>query len=71
MKGAKIKFVRKYENWRENFYDVIYQSGRAYTFTETELPKTVVEFVTTATKRYEQYDYTSTRKNKYEMIYEA
>lgn len=67
----KIKFVRKYENYRENFYDVIYRSGRVYTYSEPDLPKTIINFVTNATKRTEQYDRTSTRANKWEMIYEA
>lgn len=68
MKNAKIKFVRKYEAYRENWYDVIYYSGRIYTFLETGLPKTVEEFVTTAAKRTEQYD---TLFKRSEMIYEA
>lgn len=71
MKNAAIKFVRKYENYRENWYDVIYHSGRAYTYCECDLPKTVAAFVATATRRKEQYDRTAPRQNKYEMIYEA
>ena len=67
----KIKFVRKYEWFRENYYDVIYTCGRARSFREIELPKTVERFVTTATKRTEQYDRTAPRENKWEMIYEA
>lgn len=68
MKSAKIKFVRKYEAYRENWYDVIYHSGRCQTFLETDIPKTVETFVTTATKRREQYDKLFKRN---EMIYEA
>lgn len=67
----KIKFARKYEAYRENWYDVIYHSGRAYTFRETDLPKTVLNFINAASKRKEQYDRTAPRENKYEMIYEA
>ena len=66
-----IKFVRKYEAYNHTWYDVIYSTGRAFTFIEADLPKTVVNFIRTATKRTEQYDRTSPRKNKYETIYEA
>ena len=68
MKNVKIKFIRKYEAYRENWYDVIYYSGKIYTFLETELPKTAREFIETATKRTEQYDKLFKRS---EMIYEA
>lgn len=67
----KIKFVRKYERYRENHYEVIYRCGKVRCFTEPDLPKTIVDFVTNATKRKEQYDYTALRENKWEMIYEA
>ena len=53
---GKIKLVRKYENYRENWYDVIYASGRVMTCTEPYLPKTVERFIETSTIRKEQHD---------------
>ena len=38
---AKIKFVRNYLRGKTGMYDVVYESGRAYTFTGKTLPKTV------------------------------
>jgi hypothetical protein len=70
MKSGKIKFVREYENYGKK-YDVIYHSRRCVTYSANELPETVKRFVTTATRVTKQYDYTSTRKNKNEIIYEA
>lgn len=64
-----IKFVRMYKMYRENWFEVIYTSGRIHTYVgEPNLPKTVSTFVTTATKRTEQYDRVF---NRPEMIYEA
>ena len=70
MKNGKIKFVREYESY-EKKYDVIYHSRRCVTYSENELPETVKNFITSATRVKKQYDYTSTRKNKNEIIYEA
>ena len=69
MKNGKIKFVRMYKMYRENWYEVIYNSGRIHTYAgEENLPCTAREYVTTASKRTEQYDKVF---NRTEMIYEA
>ena len=69
MKNAKIKFVRMYKMYRENWYDVIYHSGRIHTYAgEESLPKTALEYVRTASSRVEQYDKVFKRT---EMIYTA
>lgn len=70
MKNGKIKFVREYENNGKQF-DIIYNSRARLFVDETDLPKSVVAFIKTAKKITKQYDYTSTRKNKNEIIYEA
>ena len=71
MESGKIKFVREYEN-NGKMYDVIYHSRRGFLFiSESDLPETVKKFIKSATRVTKQYDYTSTRKNKNEIIYEA
>lgn len=62
----KIKFVRMYKMYRENWYDVIYHSGRVCTYTEPELPATVEKFVGSSEIRKQQHDRTF---NRDEMIY--
>lgn len=69
MKNGKIKFVREYESY-EKKYDVIYHSSRCITYSENKLPQSVKTFISKA-KATKQYDYTSTRKNKNEIIYET
>lgn len=55
--------------YRENWYDVIYHSGRIHTYAgEESLPKTALEYVRTASSRVEQYDKVF---NRTEMIYTA
>lgn len=72
MKSGKIKFVREYKNNQDvKEFDIIYHSRAVLFVPENELPKTVVAFIKTAKKVTKQYDYTSTRKNKNEIIYEA
>ena len=63
---SKIKFVRKYEMYRENWYDVVYHSGRVCTYTEPEIPATVERFIESSEIREEQYDKTFHRA---EMLY--
>lgn len=63
---SKIKFVRMYKMYRENWYDVIYHSGRVCTYTEPYLPATVEKFVNSSDIREEQYDKVF---NRVEMIY--
>ena len=53
---GKIKFVRMYKMYRENWYDVMYHSGRICTYLEGELPSTASKFVETSTIRRQQYD---------------
>lgn len=69
MKSEKIKFVREYENNGKTF-DIIYHSRSVLFVPENKLPKTVVDFIKTA-KATKQYDYTSCRKDKNEIIYQA
>lgn len=66
-KHPKIKFVRMYKMYREDWFDVIYHSGRIVSYTQPTLPTTVEKFVEEATNRTEQYD---TLYKRYEMIYE-
>jgi len=53
---GKIKFVRMYKMYRENWYEVVYHSGRVCTYLEGELPSTANKFVETSTVRKQQYD---------------
>lgn len=53
---GKIRFVRMYKMYRENWYEVIYRSGRIVTYTEPELPATVNAFVESSTIREQQHD---------------
>lgn len=53
---GKIRFVRMYKMYRENWYEVIYRSGRVVTYTEPELPATVNAFVESSTIREQQRD---------------
>jgi len=55
-----------YEAYRENWYEVVYGSNKVFTFTENELPKTVLNFVLSAENRIEQYDKVFKRT---EMLY--
>lgn len=66
-KHPKIKFVRMYKMYREDWFDVVYHSGRIVTYTQPRLPSTVEKFVAEATTRTEQYD---TVFKRHEMIYE-
>lgn len=68
MKHPKIKFVRMYKMHRENWFEVIYHSGRIVTYTQPELPCTVEAFIDAATIRKEYFD---TIFKRMEMIYEA
>lgn len=63
---SKIKFVRMYKMYRENWYDVIYHSGRVCTYLEPDLPTTVEKFVESSTIREQQHD---KMFNRDEMIY--
>lgn len=64
-----IKFVREYEN-HGKIFEVVYESRRCRTFFgEDELPATVKKFMATA-KVTKQYDYTATRKDKNEILYQ-
>ena len=63
----KIKFVRMYKMYREDWFDVVYHSGRIVTYTQPNLPGTVEKFIDAATVRTEQFDKLFKR---YEMIYE-
>ena len=56
MADIKIKFVREYEAHRSKWYDVIYFSGRIYTYQKKKLPRTVRDYVARASRRTEGYD---------------
>lgn len=63
----KIKFVRKYHMLGHLMYDIVYYSGRVYTRSAEDIPMSVSEFISKATKITDQLD-------KYiglETIYEA
>lgn len=72
MKNGKIKFVREYtDDQNAKIFDIIYYSRALLFVPEEDLPKTVINFMKTATRITKQYDYTALRKNKNEIIYEA
>ena len=70
MENGKIRFVREYENNGKQF-DIIYHSRTVLFVHEEDLPVTVRKFIASAKRITKQYDHTSTRKNKNEIIYEA
>ena len=55
MRG-KIKFVRVYKLYREDWYDVVYHSGRVVTYLMPDLPTTVERFIESSVIREEQHD---------------
>lgn len=63
---GKIRFVRTYTMYRENWYEVIYCSGRIVTYTEPELPRTVYDFLASSKIQEEQHDKIY---NRDEMLY--
>ena len=63
---AKIKGVIMYKMYREDWFDVVYQSGRIVTYTQPTLPATVEKFIDSATSREEHF---SKVFNRTEMIY--
>ena len=59
---SKIKFVRSYEFYGFDCFDVVYHSGRVRTFTENEkLPRTVSDFIINAPKAKRVFDKTFNR----------
>ena len=67
MKHPKIKRVFMYKMYREDWFEVVYHSGRIVTYTLSNLPKTVENFVLVATSRTMHY---SKLFNRHEMVYE-
>lgn len=65
--GAPIKFVRAYNLYGGDYYDVIYRSGRVVTVGVDDMPKTVRAFVENAKTVRHQYDSVYKRS---ETIYE-
>lgn len=59
-----IKFVRHFQQYGEDWYDVVHESGRCYSYIAKDLPKTAEEFVKSAWSCEEQYDKTFQR-NEY------
>lgn len=69
MADRKIKFVREYINdWNKKEYDIIYDNKICRFVQNSDLPKTVLEFMKTA-KVVNQYDVGALRKDKNEVIY--
>ena len=64
--NQKIKFVRMYKMYREDWFEVVYHSGRIVTYTQPNLPRTVEKFIDMATGREERYTKVF---NRTEMIY--
>lgn len=66
-KGAgKMRFVRKYNLYGIEYYEVIYKSGRIVTYSRERLPKTIKAFLAGKEGR-EQFDKVF---NRTETIYE-
>lgn len=63
---ANIMFVREYLDYSIKKYDVIYESGRAYTYYHRKLPKTAQDFIASAKHRVLQHD---SIFNRDEIIY--
>lgn len=63
---SKIKAVRMYKMYRENWFEVAYHSGRIVTYLQPSLPSTVEKFIDTATIREERYTKVF---NRTEMLY--
>lgn len=63
---GKIKCVTMYKQYRENWYDVVYHSGRICTYTEPFLPDTVQRFVDSSDIRRERHNSVFHRD---EMVY--
>ena len=61
-----MKFVRKYNLYGIEYYEVIYKSGRIVTYSRERLPKTVKAFLAGKQGR-EQFDKVF---NRTETIYE-
>lgn len=55
MKKAKILCVVHYAMYREDWFDVIYKSGRVVTYTLPDLPKTVHAFLKESNDVRQQY----------------
>lgn len=63
----KIKFVRKYRILGHLMYDIVYYSGRVCTRSSEDIPMSVIEFISKATKITDQLD----KLIGHETIYEA
>lgn len=51
---GKIRHIRMYKQYRENWYDVVYTSGRIATYTEPYLPTTAAKFIDSSEIRRER-----------------
>ena len=52
---AKIKFIRKYNMYRNTWIDIVYESGRVVTLEKHDIPKTVKAFIK-GKNAIDQYD---------------
>ena len=66
MSKTKIKRVFMYKMYRENWFEVVYHSGKIVTYTQPNLPRTVEKFVSEATTRTEHFSKTF---NRAEMVF--
>ena len=62
----KIVKVIMYKMYREDWFEVVYRSGRIVTYVQPTLPGTVEKFIDTATGREERYSKVYKRT---EMVY--
>ena len=67
MASAKIRFIRKYEMYGDEYIDIIYESGRIYGSALRDAPKVAIDYMSRATSK-EQYDRVFKRQ---EIIYSA
>lgn len=68
VKPGKIFLVRHYSKYREDFFEVCYNSGIWREYTITELPKTIISFIDNAEHIEEKYNSVF---NRNETIYRA
>ena len=67
MANAKIRFIRKYEMYGDEYIDIIYESGRLCGKPLRDAPKTAIDYMSRATSK-EQFDKVHKRS---EIIYTA
>ena len=56
MMESKIKFIRHYVFYREDYFDVVYKTGQVRTCPLCDLPKTAALFLAYANRTDHHYD---------------